>query len=99
MFLELRQEGNSGGYDAVRRFAREREVRLGERTAVAYVPLIFAPGEAYQFDWSYEIVVIAGVTTKTKVAHVRLSYSRMHFVRAYPRQSQDRVFDAPENAF
>jgi len=36
------------------------------------VPLFFAPGEAYQFDWSHEIVVINGVTTTVKVAHVRL---------------------------
>src|SRR5262249_8807499 len=54
MFLELRQEGYAGGYDAVRRFAREWEVREGERTAVAYVPLIFAPGEGHQFGSSYE---------------------------------------------
>src|SRR5262249_22748146 len=36
IFLELRQEGYSGGYDAVRRFAREWDVREGERTASAY---------------------------------------------------------------
>jgi hypothetical protein len=29
-------------------------------TAEAYVPLSFAPGEAYQFDWSHEIVVLGG---------------------------------------
>ena len=28
----------------------------GTATAEAYVPLSFAPGEAYQFDWSHEIV-------------------------------------------
>jgi len=32
------------------------------------VPLSFAPGEAYQFDWSHEVVVLAGVTTTVKVA-------------------------------
>jgi transposase len=99
MFLELRREGYAGGYDAVRRYAREWAEREGERTAVAYVPLIFAPGEAYQFDWSHEIVVIAGVTTKVKVAQVRLCYSRMPFARAYPRESQEMVFDAHEKAF
>ena len=26
------------------------------QTAEAFVPLSFAPGEAYQFDWSHEIV-------------------------------------------
>ena len=58
-------------------------------TADAYVPLSFAPGEAYQFDWSHEIALIGGVTTTLKVAHVRLCHSRMMFVRAYPRESQE----------
>ena len=62
-------------------------------------PLSFAPGEAYQFDWSHEIIVLAGVTTKVKVAHVRLCHSRMASVRAYPRESQERVFDAHIRAF
>ena len=51
-------------------------------TADAYVPLSFAPGEVYQFDWSHEVVLIDGVTVKIKVAHVRLCHSRMPFVRA-----------------
>lgn len=48
------------------------------------MPLVFAPGEAYQFDWSLEVVLIDGVTVTVKVAHVRLCHSRMFFVRAYP---------------
>src|SRR5579864_3038647 len=65
----------------------------------AFVPLTFAPGEAYQFDWSHEIVVLSGVTVTVKVAHVRLCHSRMMFVRAYPRETQEMVFDAHERAF
>jgi hypothetical protein len=53
------------------------------------VPLSFAPGEAYQFDWSHEVVVIDGVTTTVKVAHVRLCHGRMALVRAYPRETQE----------
>jgi transposase len=64
-----------------------------------FVPLTFAPGEAYQFDWSHEIVVMDGVTTIVKVAHLRLCHSRMMFVRAYPRETQEMVFDAHERAF
>jgi hypothetical protein len=30
--------------------------------AEAYVPLSFAPGEACQFDWLHEIVLINGTT-------------------------------------
>ena len=67
--------------------------------ADAFVPLTFAPGEAYQFDWSHEIVVMDGVTTIVKVAHLRLGHSRMMFVRAYPRETQEMVFDAHARAF
>ncbi len=71
----------------------------GQATAAAYVPLSFAPGEAYQFDWSHEIVLLSGVTVTVKVAHVRLCHSRMLFVRAYPRETQEMVFDAHDRAF
>ena len=63
------------------------------------MPLFFPPGEAYQFDWSHEIVLINGVTVTVKVAHVRLCHSRMMFVRAYPRETQEMVFDAHDRAF
>ncbi|NJM34580.1 MAG: IS21 family transposase [Rhodomicrobium sp.] len=99
MYEELRLSGYQGGYDAVRRYGRAWERRQSAKQAEAYVPLAFAPGEAYQFDWSHECVVIDGVTTMAKVAHVRLCHSRMLFVRAYPRESQEMVFDAHEQAF
>ncbi len=63
------------------------------------MPLSFAPGEAYQFDWSHEVVLIGGTTVTVKVAHVRLCHSRMMFVRAYPRETQEMVFDAHDRAF
>jgi len=89
VFEELRALGYEGGYDAVRRYARRWSERHASATAEAYVPLTFAPGEAYQFDWSHEIVVMDGVTTTVKVALVRLCHSRMMFVRAYPRETQE----------
>jgi len=42
----------------VRRFAKGWSQNRGAATAEAYVPLYYAPGEAYQFDWSQEVVVI-----------------------------------------
>jgi transposase len=99
LFEELRGQGYAGGYDAVRRYARRWEKDHEAAQAAAYVPLSFAPGEAYQFDWSHEIVVLNGVTTTVKVAHVRLCHSRMLFVRAYPRETQEMVFDAHDRAF
>jgi transposase len=61
--------------------------------------LSFASGEAYQFDGSHEIVLLDGVTVTVKVAHMRLCHSRMFFVRAYPRETQEMVFDAHDRAF
>jgi transposase len=99
IFEELRGLGYEGSYDAVRRYAKKWRVERGAATAEAYVPLSFAPGEAYQFDWSHEVVLINGTTVTVKVAHVRLCHSRMLFVRAYPRETQEMVFDAHSRAF
>src|SRR5271168_4122126 len=99
LFEELRALGYEGGYDAVRRYARTWSREHASQTTAAFVPLSFAPGEAYQFDWSHEIVVMNGVTVTVKVAHMRLCHSRMMFFRAYPRETQEMVFDAHERAF
>lgn len=99
IFEELRGIGYDGSYDAVRRYAAGWRRRQSEVTAAAFVPLSFEPGEAFQFDWSHEIVLIDGATVTVKVAHIRLCHSRMMFVRAYPRETQEMVFDAHDRAF
>ena len=99
IFEELRGRGYEGGYDAVRRYARGWQRDRASTSVDAHVPLSFAPGEAYQFDWSHEIVVINGTTVTVKVAHLRLCHSRMLFVRAYPRETQEMVFDAHDRGF
>ena len=99
LFETLRELGYAGGYDAVRRYARGWEASRASTPVAAFVPLSFAPGEAYQFDWSHEVVVMNGATVTVKVAHVRLCHSRMMFARAYPRETQEMVFDAHDRAF
>jgi transposase len=99
IFEDLRARGYEGGYDAVRRYARGWQRDQASASVDAYVPLSFAPGEAYQFDWSHEIVLINGTTVTVKVAHVRLCHSRMMFVRAYPRETLEMVLDAHDRAF
>ena len=61
--------------------------------------LYYAPGEAYRFDWSQEIVLIGDVTTTVKVPHFRLCHSHMMFARAYMCESLEMVFDAHDRAF
>ncbi len=99
LFEELRGLGYEGSYDAVRRYAIGWRKARGAATAPAFVPLTFAPGEAYQFVWSHEIVVLNGATVTVKVAHMRLCHSRMLFARAYPRETQEMVFDAHDGGF
>ena len=63
------------GNNAVWGYAAAWRRRRGGGVSRAYVPLSVDPGEAYQFDWSHEYVVLGGVTVK--VAHVRLCRSRV----------------------
>ena len=89
---DLGELGYKGGYDAVRRYARAwRRRRRLLSPSEAYVPLIFDPGEAYQFDWSHEHARLAGATTKVKAAHMRLCHSRSRaHARARSRCSWSR---------
>jgi transposase len=98
----LHGEGFEGSYDAVRRYATRwtaaRRKDAGDG-APAFIPLLFQPGEAYQFDWSHEDVEIAGKPMRVKAAHMRLCGSRAVYVRCYPRETQEMVFDAHARAF
>src|ERR1700720_1920307 len=53
LFEELRALGYEGGYDAVRRYAKSWVREHASQTADAYVPLTFAPGEAYATPTSF----------------------------------------------
>jgi hypothetical protein len=68
LFELLRAEGYRGAYDSVQRHVRVWRRARSQQGAV-FIPLWFAPGDAYQFDWSHEVVVLGGVTTTVKVAH------------------------------
>ncbi|SFD26049.1 IS21 family transposase, partial [Devosia psychrophila] len=64
-----------------------------------FVPLVFGPGEAFQFDWSEDWAILGGERTKLQVAHTKLSHSRAFIVRAYPLQTHEMLFDAMTQAF
>ena len=61
-----------------RRYAGQwvQEKRGSASAGEAFVPLSFAPGDAYQFDWSHEQVELGGAPHKVKVMHLRLCHSR-----------------------
>ncbi len=99
LFEELQRAGFDGGYDSVRRYVHKWRQQSDGCQATAFIPLSFASGEAYQFDWSHEWVELGGVAVKVKVAHFRLCYSRMPFCIAYHREGLEMVLDAHVHAF
>ena len=98
-YAALQAEGYRGAYDSVRRFVKHWRAEHQGSPTDAYIPLVFEPGEAFQFDWSHEKIVIAGAMTDVKIAHIRLCHSRLFLTLAYLRESQERVFDAHRRAF
>jgi len=99
LYEQLQLEGYEGGYDAVRRYVKRWQADQRRSAAQVFIPLTFDPGEAFQFDWSHEWVQMAGLPVKVKVAHIRLCYSRLFLTVAYPRETQEMVFDAHLRAF
>jgi transposase len=96
---QLEGIGYTGSYDSVRRYVKKYYEKHTTQLKGSFIPLYFAPAEAYQFDWSEETIELAGKITKIKLAHFKLSYSRMFFVVAYLRESQEMLFDAHDKAF
>jgi transposase len=98
LFEQLQREGFAGGYDSVRRFVKAWR-QQGQEPVKAFVPLAFAPGETFQFDWGYEPIELGGVNIKIKVAQFRLCHSRQPFCVAYLRETLEMVLDAHVRAF
>jgi len=99
LFEQLQAEGYTGGYDSVRRYVRDWRRRQEQLPGEVYIPLEFDAGEAFQFDWSHALVEMAGMPVTVKAAQLRLCHSRHFLVVAYPRETQEMVFDAHRQAF
>ena len=71
----------------------------GGNAVTACVPLRFELGEAFQFDWSEEGMVVGGIYYKMQVAHLKLCASRAFWLVAYPSQGHEMLFDAHTRSF
>ncbi len=103
LHADLVKLGYTGSYTRLSCFVRKwRQAQqdaaktAGKR---AYVPLVFAAGEAFQFDWSEDWAFIGGERVKLQVAQFKLSHSRAFFLRAYLLQTHEMLFDAHAHAF
>ncbi len=100
LFREVQEQGFAGSYSRVTEFVRHwREQGDGVAAKSAFVPLKFQLGEAFQFDWSEESLVIGGMMRKVLAAHTKLCASRAFSISAHPGQSHEMLFDAHNRAF
>jgi len=100
MFQQLQAQGYPGGYGRVVVFVKHWHEEQAARPARhAFVPLQFALGEAFQFDWSCEYATIGGLRRRLEVAHTKLCASRAFMLTAYPTQGHEMLFDAHARAF
>ena len=99
LFAQLQAQGYRGGYSRLTDFIRQWREQEGKAVARAYVPMSFEFGEAFQFDWSEEGLVIGGVYHHMQVSHLKLCASRAFWLVAYPSQGHEMLFDAHTRSF
>ncbi|MDN3651674.1 IS21 family transposase [Thalassotalea ponticola] len=100
---ELVELGFTGSYDRVCAFVRqwreEKKIAAHGLNKKVFVPLEFAPGEAFQFDWGENYAYVGHRKIKLQVAHFKLSHAKAFFLRAYLTQTHEMLFDAHQQAF
>jgi transposase len=95
MYVDLAVLGYEGSYARVAAFVRswkaERQRDAQTSGRGTFVPLVFAPGEAFQFDWSEDWALLGGERTKLQVAHTKLPHSRVFTVLPRDNQHENRI--------
>ena len=99
LFAQLQAQGYRGGYSRLTDFIRDWREQEGKTATKAFVPMSFEFGEAFQFDWSEEGLLIGGVYHHMQVSHLKLCASRAFWLVAYPSQGHEMLFDAHTRSF
>jgi len=98
LLAQIKADGYEGGYSQLTAFIREWRGREG-KALHAFVPLKFVLGEAFQFDWSEEGLVVGGIYRRLQVSHLKLCARRAFWLVAYPSQGHEMLFDAHTRSF
>lgn len=97
-FIANQGEGLYGRLQSAHGLYTETQGNKGHRQS-AFIPLTFGFGEAFQFDWSEESLVIGGIYRRIQVSHLKLCASRAFWLVAYPGQGHEMLFDAHTRSF
>jgi transposase len=93
----VQEEGYTGCEGNIHNFICRTKKKL--EVGKAYLPLEFDAGKDAQVDWGEAVVIMAGVEVKVQFFAMRLNYSRVRFVKAYPFQKQEAFLDGHEAGF
>ena len=100
LYEQLAAAGYEGGSSQLTHYIQAcQDERGGLQAGDAYVLLSFELGEAFQFNWSEEPLVIGGVYQRLQVSLMKLCASRAFWQVAYPSQGHEMLFHAHSRAF
>ena len=99
LYEALQAMGYSGSSTTVYRFAKDWREEQSQPRGAGFVPMHFELGEAFQFDWSCEYLVIGGLRRRLDVAHIKLAASRAYLLVAYFTQTHEMLFDSHARGF
>lgn len=93
----LAKEGYSGSEGYVHNHISEWKKKT--KAGKSFLPLEFDAGQDAQVDWGEAYVIMAGIQIKVQFFTLRLNFSRVRFVKAYPFQKQEAFLEGHESAF
>jgi transposase len=96
LLLRLREAGYTGGLSILRAYV----AKVRPRKSLAYLTLVFQPGECVQVDWGYAGVVPVGQTRRRLSFFVMvLGYSRKLYVEFTMSETLEQFLACHQNAF
>jgi len=88
-----------GSISTVLRYVRIARQRIGISSRKIFIPLDPPVGQEAEVDWGRCTAILGGKKVQLKLFCIRSKFSGKHFVRCYPCERQQALFDAHIRAF
>ena len=93
----IKAEGYRGSGGSIHNYVSQERRKRKRRKL--YLPLEYDAGQDAQVDWGEGVVELSGQRSKVQLFVMRLNYSRVRFVMAFPFQKQEAFFEGHIQAF
>jgi transposase len=88
-----------GSISTVLRYVKIARQRIGISSRQVFIPLDPPVGQEAEVDWGTCTAILNGEKVQLKLFCIRSKFSGKHFVRCYPCERQQALFDAHIQAF